>query len=95
MASTAKTCFETEKASRYLQQLCKHFSHKVDVKFTPDAGHITLPMGSCDLDAGSGKTLNISVRAANAAALEKTKDVIEKHLERFAFREDYSLDWQG
>src|SRR6185437_8958296 len=30
----------TTHASRYLQQLCKHWAHKLDVSFTPEAGHV-------------------------------------------------------
>ena len=41
----------TAAASRYLQQLCKHWSHKFPVEFTPTHGEITLPFGACVLDA--------------------------------------------
>ena len=41
----------TAAASRYLQQLCKHWSHKFPVEFTPAHGEITLPFGACVLDA--------------------------------------------
>lgn len=30
----------TAEASRYLQQLCKHWSHKLDVSFTPNDGRV-------------------------------------------------------
>ena len=36
----------TASASRYLQQLCKHWSHKFAVVFDAQHGHIPLPMGS-------------------------------------------------
>lgn|GEM_PF-4305252 len=36
----------TENANRYLQQLCKHWSHKMDVTFTPDEGRIDFPNGA-------------------------------------------------
>src|SRR3546814_5618162 len=35
----------TVSASRYLQQLAKHWSHKMTVVFTPDEGPIPLPHG--------------------------------------------------
>ena len=42
----------TAAASRYLQQLCKHWSHKFAVEFTPEHG--TIPFDAerrCTLDA--------------------------------------------
>ena len=49
---TTLTCtVPTESASRYLQQLCKHWSHKFEVKFDPKAGHVALPFGPLELTA--------------------------------------------
>jgi hypothetical protein len=36
----------TESASRYLQQLAKHWSHKMAVTFTAEEGTITFPNGA-------------------------------------------------
>lgn len=41
MISTAR--LETANASKYLQQLCKHFAHKVEVRFDETEGHCALP----------------------------------------------------
>ena len=45
---------ETERASIYLQQLCKHFTHKLPVTFTPEKGQITFSIGICRLEASDG-----------------------------------------
>ena len=45
--STAK--ITSERASTYLQQLCKHFGHKLEVQFDPQAGQIKFPLGQCYL----------------------------------------------
>lgn len=37
--------FKTENASRYLQTLCKHFGHKVEVRFDAHSGEISFPVG--------------------------------------------------
>ena len=33
----------TENASRYLQQLCKHWQHNLQVEFTPEHGTVRFP----------------------------------------------------
>jgi hypothetical protein len=43
----------TERASIYLQQLCKHFAHRLPVEFTPERGQITFSNGTCRLTANS------------------------------------------
>ena len=50
----------TERASIYLQQLCKHFAHKLAVEFTPEQGVIPFSMGTCRLEAvGDKLTLKV------------------------------------
>jgi hypothetical protein len=78
----------TASASRYLQQLCKHWSHKFAVEFTPEHG--TIPFDEtrrCVLDASAGR-LALRIEAADDAALIRTQGVVIDHLKRFAFRED-------
>ena len=41
----------TPLASRYLQQLCKHFAHKLPVEFDPQRGRIEFSIGLCRLEA--------------------------------------------
>jgi uncharacterized protein len=78
----------TPSASRYLQQVCKHWSHKFKVEFTPEAGEILFPDGRvCRLDA-SPTELICTAEAANAETLERFERVIVEHVKRFAFREN-------
>ncbi len=81
---------QTPKAGRYLQQLCKHFGHKVPVSFDATQGSITLPFGLCTL-AAKDDTLILQVFDGDTDKLEK---VIASHLERFAFREALSVTWE-
>lgn len=79
---------QTASASRYLQQLCKHWSHKFAVEFTPEQG--TIPFDDtrlCRLQA-SPDTLALTIEAADDATLERMQGVVIEHLKRFAFRED-------
>lgn len=86
--------FTTERASSYLQQLCKHFGHKVEVQFDPKSGHITFPFGQCALSADIG-VLDLTVSAETQGDLTKSCRVIASHLERFAFRENPKIDWHS
>ena len=84
----SQTTIPTASASRYLQQLCKHWSHKFAVEFTPQRG--TIPFDetrSCKLEA-SAEALALRIEAADDATLERTQGVVIEHLKRFAFRED-------
>jgi len=91
MSETIAT-IPTENASRYLQQLCKHFAHKVDVDFTPDAGTVSLPFGTCHLTANAEQlVLKGTSKTSNLPRLES---FLGSHLARFAFRENPTIDWQ-
>ncbi|MBS0295474.1 MAG: DUF2218 domain-containing protein [Proteobacteria bacterium] len=82
----------TASASRYLQQLCKHWAHKFPVEFTTQHGEIELPLGRCALDAGPD-ALTVSVKPGEAFGLDRIRAVVEDHLKRFAFRETLEFRW--
>jgi hypothetical protein len=84
----------TPKASRYLQQFCKHFSHKLPVTFDKAAGHVPFDGGDCDL-AADGATLTLTLTAADAERMVQLQGVVARHLQRFAFREDLAVDWHA
>jgi len=84
----------TAHASRYLQQLCKHWSHKFDVTFDAISGHVPLPSGNADLAAGD-MALTVLCEVPEGGDLARLQQVVADHLQRFAFREG-ALDfrWQ-
>jgi hypothetical protein len=82
----------TERASIYLQQLCKHFAHRLPVEFTPESGKITFSVGTCRLTADSG-VLTLQAEASDATQLEQLQDVVVRHLTRFAFRDPPAITW--
>lgn len=90
---TSQTAIATAHASRYLQQLCKHFAHKLPVAFDPDQGKISFPIGECGL-AADAQALRITVTSPDAERLAQLKNVVIRHLERFAFREDLTVEWR-
>ena len=83
----------TANASRYLQQLCKHWAHKFPVEFTPEQGSIDLPAGRTSLRAGES-SLAIVIDAPDPAAIERLEGVVADHIRRFAFREELAFAWR-
>lgn len=82
----------TAHASRYLQQLCKHWAHKFPVEFDPNHGVIDLSLGRTIMDA-DGAALHITVSTDEAASIERLESVVADHIKRFAFREELAFDW--
>jgi|ERR1043165_1546216 hypothetical protein len=85
----------TASASRYLQQLCKHWSHKFAVEFTPEHGVIPFDdTRRCTLDASPDR-LALRIEAADDATVERMQGVVIDHLKRFAFREELGdVKWE-
>lgn len=89
-----KGVFATAQASRYLQQLCKHFAHKVEVSYDASSGRVRFPFGLAVL-AADESGLAVTIHAEEKSALDRGRRVIDSHLERFAFREAFSeMDWE-
>ena len=93
----------TTNASRYLQQLCKHWAHNLEVEFTPEHGRVVFPKdargaayaadGVVTFDARPD-ALQVRVDASSAEQLSGPKGAVERHLDRFAFREaPLAFDW--
>jgi hypothetical protein len=83
----------TPRAERYLQQLCKHFGHKVPATFDSRSGEVAFPIGECRLAAADG-VLTLSLAAPDEARLAQLQDIVARHLCRFAFREAMRIDWR-
>ena len=90
---TSQAQVATPLASRYLQQLCKHFAHKLPVTFDPEQGRIEFSIGLCRLEA-SPELLTMEAEASDAETLAQLEGVVARHLERFAFREAPSVAWR-
>ncbi len=83
----------TEKPTPYMKQLCKHFGHKVEVAFDDERGSIAFAMGRCELDATQPGVLLMTATADDDESLERTRNVIGSHLERFGKRDGLSVSW--
>lgn len=84
----------TPNASKYLQQLCKHWAHKFTVEFDPAAGRIDFGDGRrVDLSA-TPEALHVQVTTPDPAGIERLEQVVADHILRFAFREELAFAWQ-
>ncbi|BCW90076.1 hypothetical protein sos41_32440 [Alphaproteobacteria bacterium SO-S41] len=83
----------TAHASRYLQQLAKHWSHKFKVAFTPTEAAIELPLGLCKLTANDAR-LHVVLTPVAGADLGKFQSVVADHLQRFGHKETLVFDWR-
>jgi len=94
----------TASASRYLQQLCNHWSHNLAVEFTPDHGTIVFPKDArganhpadaiVTFDAHPD-TIEVRIDASSEAQPDGLKGAVARHLDRFAFREaPLPFDWR-
>lgn len=85
----------TTSASRYLQQLAKHWSHKMTVTFSPEEGTIDFPNGSRLEMRADSETLDVALSVPEGEDVERMRGVVASHLDRFAFREaPLTFDWK-
>lgn len=76
----------TANGAKYLQQLCKHWSHKLDVQLSENEGIVRFATAVATMTADS-EALSVTVEAEDDETLQRMKGVVASHLERFAFRE--------
>ena len=85
--------FKTEKGSKYIAQLCKHFAHKVEVEYSDYEGRAELP-GSKARMIYDDNTLKFHVTSNSNEGLLRGMFIIQDHIVRFAFRENLKeLNW--
>ena len=81
-----------------MQQLAKHWAHKMTVRFDAEEATIAFPNGSrLEMQADS-ETLDctLTVPEGEGEGVQRMRDVVEEHLNRFAFREGaLTFDWRA
>ncbi|UUX49020.1 DUF2218 domain-containing protein [Nisaea acidiphila] len=90
---TSSATIPTEKAGRYLVQLCKHFAHKIPASWAEDKGHADFGFGTCEMKAEDG-VLHLQCRSPELEGLGRVKYVVEDHVVRFGWKEELSVDWK-
>jgi hypothetical protein len=76
----------TPRGARYMTQLAKHWAHRFEVELTATTAMIPLPFGPVRIEA-EPDALVITLEPNPDADVATMKDVVERHLDRFAFRE--------
>lgn len=94
---TTTARIEISDSRRYLRQLCRHFGHKVEATFEEhgQSGSIDFEKATGELDATDPEVLVATVTAPDAAAAEQYAGVIDRHLVKFAFREELTIEWSS
>jgi len=85
----------TANAKRYLGQFCKHFAHKLPVDLDPAlaSGQVKFGAGLCRLAADEG-ALTVDITADTTESVTTLQDITARHLARFAFREELTVNWR-
>lgn len=87
--------FQTPNASKYLGQLCRHFAHKIEVSHADTEGTAHFVFGPAYFTADD-TALTVRFDLTDPAAKDAAKGVIDSHLVRFAFREDFkTMRWSA
>lgn len=84
---------KTEHASRYLQQLCKHWSHKMVVEFDAEKGKVVFPSGTQLTLTARDMDLTLDLDTDQISEFDRLEPVVEDHIKRFAFRETLDFAW--
>lgn len=85
----------TESGWKYLQQLCKHWSHKLEVELGEKSGIVRFSEAVATMSADD-TALTVELEAVSPEVLERMKGVVSSHLDRFAFREaPLPFDWKA
>lgn len=91
---TSSARFETPNGSKYMQQLFKHFAHKIEVEVDEHSGRATLGPGPLTMQADA-TGLSVTVSAEDVRGIIEARYVVDKHLVIFAFRDGFSgFAWQ-
>lgn len=94
--NTIASRVKTENGDKYVRQLCKHWSHKLETAVDGDTGTVTFPNAVATM-AADGEGIAISITGENREDVERLTGVVAEHIDRFAFREGpltYAWAWR-
>src|SRR5690606_28840332 len=86
-----------EKPERYIQQLVSHWSHKMATSYDEGDGMGVFPFSDVETAVMTAREggIGITLTAGDAERNVHLRGVIERHLDRFAFREaPLTYEWK-
>jgi hypothetical protein len=89
----ASASVPTDAAARYAKQLASHLGRRAEVRDEDGGTRVVFAFGSCLMSAGP-TSLELVATAGSAGDLDQLKDVVGRHLERFAQRKELTVSWQ-
>ena len=91
---TTTAFFPTAHGSKYMQQLCKHLAHKIEVRCDTETADAALPTGQARFRAAADG-LHAEIKAEDIPAIIQARFVVDKHLVTFAFRDKFAgFEWK-
>lgn len=96
-AVTANGFAHCEKPERYIQQLVSHWSHKMATSYDKGDGMGAFPFSEVENAVMVARPGGIAITLVTADRERNVhlRGVIERHIDRFAFREaPLSYDWE-
>lgn len=100
--SNAVATVATAHASKGLQQVCKHWEHSLVVTFDAQQGTVTFPRDARGASWAGDATVTFTahpaalecrIAASEPGQRDGLKGAVERHIDRFAFRETLTWVW--
>jgi len=89
---TATASVATPTPERYAKQLASHLGRRVEVREEPDGIRLVFDGGDCLLRSHAD-SLELIATAAGSEQLDRVKNVVGSHLERFGQRNELQVSW--
>ena len=97
MSATATGMARCEKPEKYIQQLVKHWGHKMATSYDDGDGMGVFPFSEHTnaVMTAHSDGIGITLTTADQEENERMRGVIERHIDRFAFREvPLTYEWK-
>lgn len=82
----------TTNGQRYVQKLCKHWSHRFDVDFKDEVGRVSFGPGETVILESTADAL-LATLICDDGRVENLRTVVVEHLQRFSPTENLSFNW--
>jgi len=82
----------TRNASRYLQQLCRHWAQQATADYTATAGRVAFAGWQVEMEARR-ESLDITIDVPDAKMLDRCGKFVSDRLQRIALQETLFFEW--